>query len=325
MYKINVEPSNMTKMYASFKPFEIHYPVGIKEVYIPTIDDNNNSYDIVIGQIPNTVTHLDTGGTFNTKLEPNDIPNSVTHLTIGCGYNKTIDADVIPDSVTHLTMERIHDDNMDFKFMPKSVTHLTIDNNSIIGANVIPDSVTHLTMGCIHDDNMDFKFMPSSVTHLHITIWKSQNIKANNIPKTVTNLTLHIINRQVIVANIVPDSVSHLKLICPNNKLEHGCIPNSVTNLYINSKFDQDMSTIIPKSVVDLKMPYKKSGKRYCAMNHTLWSYSHHELTQIKSCDNYTKGPIYERDGQYCVDIKVDTTKHRMRELLEKLSELLNE
>uniref|UniRef100_A0A6C0C8B5 F-box domain-containing protein n=1 Tax=viral metagenome TaxID=1070528 RepID=A0A6C0C8B5_9ZZZZ len=89
----------------SFPPFITHLTYECKKPII---------------NIPQTVTHLTFGNSFNRAID--NIPQSVTHITFGASFDQPI-KDIIPSSVTHLYFG-LHFDQEIKNYIPHSVTHL---------------------------------------------------------------------------------------------------------------------------------------------------------------------------------------------------------
>jgi len=111
------------------------------------------------GYVPQFVTHL----IFNVNEQINSIiPETVTHLTIGTSFNKSIKG-CIPSSVTHLTFGYSFNKSIKNR-IPSSVTHLSFSclfNHSI---DTLPDSITHLKLGCNFDQIINK--LPASLKQL---------------------------------------------------------------------------------------------------------------------------------------------------------------
>ena len=145
-------------------------------------------------KIPNWITHLKFGDSFNEKIAKNAIPNSVKYLEFGRNFNQSISGR-IPNSakaVTHLIFGESFSQNSENlkNSIPNSVTHLTFKGEYFGNyCKCIPNSVTHSTLGRRHSSIIK-NFIPGSITHLTFTgIFYHEFIE--DIPTSITHLTIY--------------------------------------------------------------------------------------------------------------------------------------
>lgn len=136
-------------------------------------------------KIPNSVTYLKFGTSFNQPIKKNWIPNSITHLIFGHYFDQSI-KDCIPNSVEYL--------KFGYSF-----------NQPI--KNCIPNSVTHLRFGKSFNQSIK-DCMPSSVTHLRFGEKFNQSIK-DCIPNSVTHLSF---DGRYFFRAPLPSNVTHLEI-----------------------------------------------------------------------------------------------------------------
>lgn len=98
------------------------------------------------GCIPDSVTHLIFGDSFNQPLEKGCIPDGVTDLMFGQSFNQELDIGHIPDSVVRVTFGTCFNQAPEKCHMPSSLdTIIYRDRNVIINmVNISPNIRVHL-------------------------------------------------------------------------------------------------------------------------------------------------------------------------------------
>lgn len=98
------------------------------------------------GCIPDNVTHLIFGDSFNQPLEKGCIPDGVTDLMFGQSFNQKLDIGHIPDSVVRVTFGTCFNQAPEKCHMPSSLdTIIYRDRNVIINTvNISPNTRVHL-------------------------------------------------------------------------------------------------------------------------------------------------------------------------------------
>ena len=206
----------------------------------------NHPRPLKLGDIPDSVTRIRCGWSFNQSLKPGFIPNSVTYIEFGYSFNQQLNPGDIPNSVTHLTLGRDFNQLLKPGDIPNSVTHLTFGHNfeQRLFSRVIPDSVTHLAFGTNFNRSLRPGIIPNSVTRLLFGEYFNRKLKPGDIPSSVTYLEFGWSFDNILDPQVIPDSINYIRFKCPrfDYNLNSKALPDSVfVDTYkINNKWNQN-------------------------------------------------------------------------------------
>ncbi|KAM9965298.1 hypothetical protein ACTFIW_005110 [Dictyostelium discoideum] len=190
----------------------------------------NQSFQLTIGMIPQSVQYIQLGKDNCNLIENSDVlPKNLKTLKFGYNSTSVINQNTIPPSVTHVELNEFLIPKPWIGFQsnpfPNSVTYLKINAYSFYQIPVPPNVKTLIYSGNFSFKNSTF---PSS------SISTFENINQESIfsfPKTLKTLTLSSDFNQ------------------PLKKL----LPNSITKLTFGGAFNCQLENSIPKSIKYLK------------------------------------------------------------------------
>lgn len=183
----------------------------------------------------------------NTLEDISNIPDHVTHVTFGDTFDRPLRVGYVPNTVTHLTFGDMSGHPLKVGHIPDSVTHLTFGHffNQPLEKGHIPDSVTHLVFGHFFNQPLEKGHIPDSVTHLAFRGGYTQPLGKCSFPDSVTHLTFGYAFRQKIYAKIL-SNVTTITLTCNYLMADLSDVP---LNIRIYFRVLQGTPTIILSDV----------------------------------------------------------------------------
>lgn len=125
-----------------------------------------SNYKLVSSFLPNTLTKLESGGSFNDQIPPNFLPESLQTLILGDKYNQPIYPGVLPESLLTLIFGSNYDQPIHHGVLPKSLHTLCFGHNfnQPFADNVLPDTLITLRFG--EKFNQSLHSLPKSIKQI---------------------------------------------------------------------------------------------------------------------------------------------------------------
>lgn len=212
-------------------------PYGLKELIFS--DDSIYNHLFEKGVIPDTVTKINLGGNYMTKLEIGSIPNNVIHLNMAnIHLNIPFEKNILPESIEILNLTCHYEKPNKLKkigFLPKNLKKFNLNsywNYPVIG-NSLPKGLKYLTLYGIFEYSikLDKIIIPSSLVYLELNYY-DYPIKKNDIP----------------------EGIECIKLLNFNKEIEKGALPKSLKKLIFNINFNQSLDGVLPENLEYLKL-----------------------------------------------------------------------
>ncbi|EAL62525.1 hypothetical protein DDB_G0289849 [Dictyostelium discoideum AX4] len=159
-------------------------PDGVKSLYLGDIKQ-----ELMIGSIPNTVTHVSLLDGFNQKLTPGILPDSIKLLYLG-DIKQELMIGSIPNTVTLVSLK----DGFNQKLTP----------------GILPDGVKSLYLGDIKQE-LIIGSIPNTVTRVTLKDGFNQKLTPGILPDGVESLRLGDIKQELIIGSI-PNTVKEVKV-----------------------------------------------------------------------------------------------------------------
>ena len=222
--------------------------------------------EINIGNLPPNLTHLFCGNSFNKKV--NNLPPNITHLSLGNSFTKSIDD--IPLSITHLSFGHSFNRSINNLSSRSNLKSLTLGDlfgqpleklpSNLQCLNIgrefnsrllIPLSLVSLIFcwGSLFNRKVEFAFQDQAIPSLrHLTFGKYFNLLIDDLPLSLTHLTL----REQF-----------------NKRVDH--LPSNLTHLIFGDWFNQPVNHL-PQSLIYLEFGnlFNKKVKNLPSNLHTL-------------------------------------------------------
>ncbi|GAM17253.1 hypothetical protein SAMD00019534_004280 [Acytostelium subglobosum LB1] len=185
----------------------------------------------------------------------NSTRSSLTSLYLGDKYFKPLDYDlVLPDSL--LTLNVGHTFNLlVVNTLPSSLLTLTFhpesQYNQSIGLRVLPTSLTSLSFGERFDKVIAPRVLPSSLKSLTFGNSFNQPFTVGTLPLSLTQLRFGLVFSHPLTKGIVPPSMTSCHMGTGFNSSLDG-LPQSLTYLSLDSRYDHDLTGSIPQSLSTL-------------------------------------------------------------------------
>jgi hypothetical protein len=144
-------------------------------------------------QLPDSLTRLILGNSFNQGMEVDVLPQSLKYLTFGDGFNQMIKVNVLPQSLTHLTFGHDFNQEINLNVLPHELTHLRFgfEFSQRLVKGVLPQSLIYLHFGHNFNKNIDDGILPSSLIYLNIGNYFIKGLSLNTLPQTLISLHMH--------------------------------------------------------------------------------------------------------------------------------------
>jgi hypothetical protein len=232
-------------------------PQSIKRIF----GSKRLDFGLVPGCVPQSVKKL----IINQSNSPlsNIIPWAVTSLELRDYYRQLLPGEII-NTISKLKMTGITQP-LSQGIIPVSVKKLKLSypifHSKLLNPGDIPFSVTALEL-CWYKLQLKCGVIPNTVSKLLLQGYNFQ-LKQGDIPNSVIYLV--ICNyKQPLNPHVIPNSVRSLFFYrCKPNIFTHGCIPDSVSEIFFD-KFDPlpiINIKLTPQIIIDVKELKKKRNK----------------------------------------------------------------
>ncbi|GAM25588.1 hypothetical protein SAMD00019534_087630 [Acytostelium subglobosum LB1] len=191
--------------------------------------------------LPNTLTHLETGYKFNQPIGPGTLPQSLTSLKLGVSFNKPIGPGVLPESLKHLA--------------------LSISFNQPVQPGIFPDKLQVLEFRSDFNQQIDKGMLPKSLRKLSFDHWFNKQLKIGVLPEGLEELVLGWKYIHRLEHGVLPQGLQKLSFGHDYNQpLEPGQLPDSITFLSFGTTYNQPLaSPCLPASLIKLSLPIQYS------------------------------------------------------------------
>ncbi|KAM9987650.1 hypothetical protein ACTFIZ_003018 [Dictyostelium cf. discoideum] len=217
-------------------------PDGVKRLYLGDIKQ-----ELIIGSIPNTVTHVSLLDGFNQKLTPGILPDRVESLYLS-DIKQELIIGSIPNTVNRVSLLDGFNQKLTACILSNRVKWLQIgDIKQELQIGSIPNTVTHVTLLDGFNQKLTPGILPDRFKYLYLGDIK-QELIIGSIPNTVKSIYLEDGFNQKLTPGILPDGVESLYLYDIKQELMIGSIPNTVKNVNVSKSFKHQIEPYVPKN-----------------------------------------------------------------------------
>ncbi|KAM9966619.1 hypothetical protein ACTFIR_006839 [Dictyostelium discoideum] len=144
-------------------------PTTLKQLSLCGNNFNSDSLSD-FGIIPNGITSLSFGDSFNQLIENKNLPETITNLSFGLKFNKPIKINVLPSNLTSLSFNYHFNQPIEKGVLPNSLTSLSFEGvfNQNIQVGTLPNSITYLSLCYFYDKPFPIGSLPLSLKQLKI-------------------------------------------------------------------------------------------------------------------------------------------------------------
>jgi FNIP Repeat len=178
--------------------------------------------------LPDTLTYLYTGMSFNQPIEPGTLPQSLTHLEFGIFFDQKLYAGSLPNKLRKLIFGRHFSAEIDENVLPDSLIELYfILYNHRFRPGVLPRSLKVLSVGSEWNQPILPGDLPTELTELYLTDRISRPafgqfnkpILPNALPNSITCLVMGWSFQHVINADVLPESLKILIMLSSGHEV----------------------------------------------------------------------------------------------------------
>ncbi|GAM23684.1 hypothetical protein SAMD00019534_068590, partial [Acytostelium subglobosum LB1] len=234
--------------------------------------------------LPQSLTYLDFGDSFDRPILPGMLPSSITSLRFGKGFNQMIAPDTLPSSLNSLSLGRSFSQTITPGALPTSLESLTITQGAILDSRSLPPSlITLIVLEYFYNDRFsqhillphtlqtlvlpfffDFPLidgvsgmaiLPQSIRKLKFGVGFNQQLPVGSLPSSLTELNLGGYNHPVTLTDCLASSSSSQITSLTfgdsfNQGIMPGALPQSLTLLSLGIQFNQEIAQgVLPESL----------------------------------------------------------------------------
>ncbi|GAM22963.1 hypothetical protein SAMD00019534_061380, partial [Acytostelium subglobosum LB1] len=196
----------------------------------------NTPLNCISGSIPDTVTSIKFGTSFNKSVDVGHLPPALTSLTLGLSFNRPLIEGSLPSTLTSLTFGRMFNQYIDSK-LPDSITLLVLGGyGQPIAPSSLPQSLTSLTFGYMFNHEIEPGVLPPNLVTLRFGHHFSKDITPYSLPESLRTLTFGEWYAQPFQTGSLPPWLLSLSLGSMSPESAANCLPNSLTHLQFNER-----------------------------------------------------------------------------------------